>query len=337
VVIDIARELNTEYGEKCGECFLELPAGVGDGNIRGINFDGGLGIIQYDCKFQDDIEIQYIVNKVHPLKFLYCLEGKLDHRFENEDVYNTIRQFQSAIVASEQYRGHILQFDAGVHSVINSLEIDRREFLPKISCEIRSLQTIHKDLFEDIDAKSVFYHEGFYSLEMADLFQELKAFTNDGLVRRLNMEAKAYQMLTKQVRQYQDDLEEVENRSILRQSEVESIREAAAIIRDEISQLDTIDSLAFRVGLNIRKLQEGFQHMFNQTVNTYVQGIRLDLAKDLLLNFDYSISEIVYLIGLSSKSYFSKIFREHYGTTPSEFRQSHLDSLKRMGKPSGKQ
>jgi AraC-like DNA-binding protein len=77
--------------------------------------------------------------------------------------------------------------------------------------------------------------------------------------------------------------------------------------------------------------------MFNQTVNTYVQGIRLDLAKDLLLNFDYSISEIVYLIGLSSKSYFSKIFREHYGTTPSEFRQSHLDSLKRMGKPSGKQ
>lgn len=336
VIRDIAEALSTNYKEKCEECYLDLPPEVGRGTIRAINFEGGLGIIQYDCTFKEDIEIQFIVNKVHPLKFLYCLEGKLDHRFEIDDSYHTIHQYQSAIVASEQYKGHILQFDAEVRSIINSLEIDRKEFLPKIECELSSMQSEHQELFQDITATSVFYHEGFYSLELADLFQEMQAYSQDELLRRLNMEAKAYQMLTKQVRQYQDDLQEVENRSLLRQSEVKLIKEAATMIKDEIAKLETIDVIAERVGLNTRKLQEGFQHLYNQTVNNYIQGVRLDHAKELLLNFDYSISEIVYLIGLSSKSYFSKIFREHYGTTPSEFRQNHVNRLKELGKTSGK-
>ncbi len=58
----------------------------------------------------------------------------------------------------------------------------------------------------------------------------------------------------------------------------------------------------------------------------------MKLAKDLLLNFDYSISEIVYMVGLSSRSYFSKIFRDQYGTSPSEFRKNYIKTLNKVKK-----
>lgn len=328
VVQDIAEALNTGYSEHCGETYMELPGRIGQGFIRGIDFDGGLGIIQYNCTFNDVLEIQYIVNQIHPLKFLYCIEGTLEHRFENDKGYHPLRQYQSAIIASEQSKGHILQFPASVHIRIISLEIDREAFMPKIACELQTMKPVHQQLFLDMQAKRVFYHDGFYSLQLADLFKELQAYGQDLFMRKLTMEGKAYQMLTMQIRLYQDDLEEVDNRSLLRQSEVKLIKKAEALIREEIASLETIDLIAARVGLNGRKLQEGFQYMYHQTVNAYIQKVRLQLARDLLPNLEYSISDIADQIGLSSKSYFSKIFKEEYGTSPSEYRQNCFHILR---------
>lgn len=332
VVQDIAEALNTNYDQLCEEYYMELPPEIGRGSIRGINFDGGLGILHYDCTFKEDLEIQFIVNHVHPLKFLYCLEGKLDHRFENTKEYHTINQYQSAIVASEQQNGHILQFDANVHYVINSLELDRKVFTPKIECELRMMHSKHGKLFKDSEAKESFYHNGDYSLQMADLFKEMQDFDKDEFLRKLFLEGKAYQILAKQIQQYQDDLSDVETRSLLRWSEVKQVNEAASLIKKDLNKLDTVEVLAHRVGLNVRKLQEGFQHMYGMTVNSYVQKERLELAKELLLNLEFNISEIVDKVGLSSKSYFSKIFKTEFGISPSDFRQHHINRIKHNSK-----
>jgi len=134
-------------------------------------------------------------------------------------------------------------------------------------------------------------------------------------------------MLTEQILQYEDDLAEVGSRTILRRSEVAQIEKAAGLIKNNIDELNTIDDLALEVGLNPNKLQEGFQNLYGLTVNRFIQKVRLDLIKDLILNTDYSISEIVDRVGLSSKSYLSKIFREEYGTSPSEYRKHFMESL----------
>ena len=63
--------------------------------------------------------------------------------------------------------------------------------------------------------------------------------------------------------------------------------------------------------------------MHQTTVNGYIQHRRMLHAKTLLNDTDFNISEIVEKLGLSSKSYFSKIFKETYGISPSEFRQNN--------------
>ena len=56
----------------------------------------------------------------------------------------------------------------------------------------------------------------------------------------------------------------------------------------------------------------------------YIRYTRLEAARDLIRTTDLNISQIVYTIGFSSRSYFSKIFKNKYGITPSEFKENAL-------------
>lgn len=317
VLRNIADALETTVSQDCEEYTLALPQKFGQGSIKGMNFKDGLGLIFFDCTFKEDMEIQFIVNKVHPLKFLFCVEGSLNHRFENEKASHNIQAFQNAIVASCDTHGHILQFHAGVHTCINSLEINRKEFQPYMECRLDSLDEELELLFGDVFAKEVFYHKGNYCIKMAGLFEELQNFTSEDFARKMFLSAVSFHILVLQILQYQDDRDRPEEESILRKSEIKRIKEAAFLINNEILDFTSVVQLAEKVGLNSNKLQDGFKTIYKTTVNGYVQDRRLDLATTLLKNSDYSISEIVYMIGLSSKSYFSKIFKEKYHLSPS--------------------
>ncbi len=328
VIMDIAKSFNTMYSENCSEYMLYLPPHIGEGSISGINFEGGLGIIQYDCQFNMELEIRYIVNETHPLKFLYCSQGTLYHRFGDENIVHDIEQYQNAIVASKKKNGHVLKFAPGMRVVVSSLEIDRKYFASKYACELQSMDANLKKIFGDVAARESFYHDGFYSLDLADSINEIRSFDDSDFLRKIFLESKAYQLLTRQLIEYQDDLRDVDHRKVLRHTEIKLIEQAATILKEEIAQSHTVETIARRVGLNINKLQVGFQHLFHSTVNEYVQGLRLELSKEYLLNTNYSIAQIVSEIGLSSASYFSKIFREIYGSSPSKFRGKYLDALK---------
>lgn len=323
VIQDIANAFNVTYQENCGEYHVDIPKKVGKGFIKGINFDGGFGILIYQCTFKQDIEFHFVVDKVHPLKFLYCLQGELEHRFQDNEDNNTIEQYQSAIVASKSTNGHILHFKAETDIQVGSLEIDREVFQNKIDCELKSLSPELKTLFSDKMALTEFYHNGFYSLQIADLFRKIETFENNDFVRRIFLEGQAYDILTQQIVQYHDDINEDNGGGILRSYEVSMIQKATDIIDYGLADLDSIEDLAQEVGINPNKLQQGFKHLHGTTVNGYIQHRRMIYAKTLLNNTDFNISEIVEKLGLSSKSYFSKIFKETYQISPSEYRQNN--------------
>ena len=328
VIRDLAKAFKTDYVENCDEYSLNIPERIGKGFIQGIDFESGLGIIQYNCSFKEALEIQFVVNEVHPLKFLYCVKGTVNHGFGNEHELHSIDQYQKAIVASKETNGHVLQFQPNTQVVISSLEVARDRFAQKIACELNSMTDELRDLFQDIKANQEFYHDGFYSLQLADIIREIEDFEHGDFIRKIFLEGKAYQLLTKQIIDFQDDLKEVDHRSILRQSEIRLIEKAASIFRQELAHSETIEMVAKRVGLNANKLQEGFQHLYHMTVNQFVNHTRLERAKDYLLDTDYSISQIVEELGLTSGSYFSKIFKDKYQVTPSRYRTQYIEALK---------
>ena len=56
--------------------------------------------------------------------------------------------------------------------------------------------------------------------------------------------------------------------------------------------------------------------------STYLNQVRVEKSKELLLNEDLTLVEISNLVGFEEQSYFTKVFRRITGTTPGKFRET---------------
>ncbi len=189
-----------------------------------------------------------------------------------------------------------------------------------MACEIEQLDLRLKALFEDIHASEMFHYQGSYSLKMANLFSQMGSFEGSGFSRHIFLHGISYNLLSLQILEYQDAQIAKESQSILLKRELKLVKKASDIIENNLLEFETVQELASRVGLNSNKLQNGFKEIYGTTVNGYLHNKRLDVAYTLIKTTDYSFSEIASMVGLSSKSYFSKIFKKRYGLTPSEIR-----------------
>lgn len=73
------------------------------------------------------------------------------------------------------------------------------------------------------------------------------------------------------------------------------------------------------LGMSRMQLHRKLKALTGQTTTEFIRGQRLKLAASLLQKSDVNISEIGYQVGFNDHSYFTKCFRETYGTSPSEF------------------
>ena len=325
VLKDLMDSIGSHLENKCGQYVLTLDEKYGTGKIYGSDLSSGLGNIQYDCTFNQDIEIKFVVNKIHPLKFLYCVEGSITHFFENDKIAHEISQYKSVMVASSSYNGHILHFKKNEHIKINSIEIARKEFAEEMSCEMDSLNPKLYTLISDVDAKETFYHEGFYSLKLAEIFNEMSNFNKNSFLNRVFIESKAQEMLTQHLIQFVDDLSDYPDQSLIRRHEIDSVLKAAQYIRDNLSDLPNVQQIAQNVNLNANKLQEGFRYFFSKSVHTFIEDERMTAARRYLSGTSLNVSEVSTEVGITSKSYFSKLFKEAYGISPSEFKNKVKD------------
>ncbi len=79
-------------------------------------------------------------------------------------------------------------------------------------------------------------------------------------------------------------------------------------------------SLSERFGTNRTTLNRQFKEACGMTVMAYLGKIRITVASLLLRNTTLSIQEISWRIGLNDEAYFSRVFRNRTGLSPSEFR-----------------
>ncbi|WP_121666531.1 helix-turn-helix domain-containing protein [Mesonia aquimarina] len=322
VIKEIAHSLSTTYAQNCSECLVEIPSHTGKGFIKSINFEGGLTMMDYQCIFFEDTQFIFKGSKNAPLKFLFNLKSNLLHFLEGKPNPQSLEGYQRAIITSDVNHSHAFYFPKKDYINFNSLEIERYLFKNKMSTELQNLSPELNKIFGDISTEKFFYHKGYYNLKIADLLHEIRKFEEEDFLKKIFLEGKAYQILGHHLRLFQQDLRK-NSISTLRSSEVENIKRIAQLIKSDLTNIKTVNRYAQDAGLNVNKLQLGFQELYELTVNRYIQKVRLEKAQELLATTDCNISEIVDKIGLSSKSYFSKLFRENYQMSPSEFRKKN--------------
>ncbi|SCZ57746.1 transcriptional regulator, AraC family with amidase-like domain [Epibacterium ulvae] len=74
--------------------------------------------------------------------------------------------------------------------------------------------------------------------------------------------------------------------------------------------------LAQDVGMSTRQLERLFRRYLNRSPKRYYMELRLQKARNLLMQTDLSVINVALACGFASPSHFSKCYRAHYDTTP---------------------
>jgi transcriptional regulator GlxA family with amidase domain len=85
--------------------------------------------------------------------------------------------------------------------------------------------------------------------------------------------------------------------------------------------------LAKDVGMSTRQLERLFRRYLNRSPKRYYMELRLQKARNLLMQTDMSVINVALACGFASPSHFSKCYRSHYDTTPYRERGSHAARL----------
>ena len=85
--------------------------------------------------------------------------------------------------------------------------------------------------------------------------------------------------------------------------------------------------LAKEVGMSTRQLERLFRRYLNRSPKRYYMELRLQKARNLLMQTDMSVINVALACGFASPSHFSKCYRAHYETTPYRERGTQASRL----------
>lgn len=80
--------------------------------------------------------------------------------------------------------------------------------------------------------------------------------------------------------------------------------------------------VADELGVSNSYLSTAFKNVYGTGIIQYLNGLRIERAKQLILTTDKSIKEIAQLVGFSSDINFIRVFKKYESTTPSTFRNT---------------
>lgn len=105
------------------------------------------------------------------------------------------------------------------------------------------------------------------------------------------------------------------------------LNEFASIVESNIPNENfNVDDICRSLGMSRIQLYRKAKALLDCTITDYILNRRLQKAKYLLLNEDFSISEITYQVGIASPTYFSTVFKAKYGCSPTEFKRKNKES-----------
>lgn len=101
---------------------------------------------------------------------------------------------------------------------------------------------------------------------------------------------------------------------------------AIAAVLDRPAAAHSVISLAKEAGMSRSAFAREFKTALDLTPMEFVARVRLNLAHRLLVSTGIRVEGIAATVGFNSRSHFSRLFRERYGTDPSSFRRTNKEN-----------
>ena len=318
--------LNEKLGgiliEKYGIYTLKFDNPFGKGVIKQYTLINNITVTDFEIVLNQDLVYNIGDKENNLLYFIYCTEGLGYFKSKTNEKYNKIEELRPGIIGCNRNSKNQINIKKDVPFILNLISINRDSYFKRFSKSVFDTNLELEKLLNSFDSlESKLYLSTFnlkISNKLREVKEELMVLPLSGL---LKMESSYALILALHLEQFYKEIYEERPIASLTKSELQKIRRLTEYIIESPEIQHSINSLCTKITMSPAKLQEGFKGMHNTTVADFVRNIRIEKSEKLLVETDLNISEIVYTIGLTSRSYFCKIFKSKYDCSPKRYRK----------------
>ncbi|MFD0860632.1 helix-turn-helix domain-containing protein [Sungkyunkwania multivorans] len=284
----------------------ELPMHQAVGKIEKSRINESLELYFFDFKTTKDFCYSLNTAIKGSTFFLYAISNPLHVEIRQEKHFD-LQKHRPGVYLCDQKNQAVLSLFREVHyqffifvlspakeKVGFSQQLPYRFFVGSMDLKLMALAQTLVEIHNDLRTLNTIKIHGFGQLMLA------------GIIGNIN-----------------DKLNKKNNQTSLTERELEQVSAISKQILKAPETPYSVNFLCRAFGIAPSKLQEGLKSLHNRTLSDYVRNVRVEKAEQLIKTTDLTISEIVYTVGLTSRSYFCKIFKKRYAYSPREYRQRH--------------
>lgn len=286
-----------------------------DGNLYELSSPDGIRFGYYNVQSSEGGEVR--INNIHPfLQLSYAVSGTKSYTIEDgtkafatfqQQQYNYLFFKEDNIRLTWEPNKHLEIFELGISPELFARWLPQdHPFYPVF---IRSVENNESSAMSK------------YNLPLAPKFSnilyDILHCPLENRYKQLYIKAKVVELLSYQLEHYEQYAGERMNNPVkqLRKEEIERMYQARDIIVNNLNSPCSLIDLASQVGTNENYLKSHFKTVFGNTVFGYLSEIKMNQAKDMLLE-GKSVSEVSAMTGYKHIPHFSRAFKKHFGFSP---------------------
>ena len=276
--------------------------------------DNGFYIFRYKndddkiLKYQEAVSQEFI-------QFHFCQKGSGNFEF-NGGSYQLPLMSKNVILLYNPQKALPIDLNLTHNSAVVSLVISIKKFHSLLS---EDADHIHFLSAENNTKK--YYDTRPISPAMSVVLSQILETKLHESIETLYFKGKVYELLSLFFNKSEDaDVEQCP--FLIDEENVRKIRKAKEIIISHMTEPPTLQELSAEIGLNIKKLKEGFKQIYGDTVYGYLLDHKMNEARSMLNSRQYNINEISLKLGYSTSSHFIAAFKKKFGTTPKKYLMS---------------
>jgi AraC-like DNA-binding protein len=276
--------------------------------------ENGFYIIRFVNENENTLKFQEAVSQEF-IQFHFCQKGAGSFEF-NEGTYQLPLMPKTVNLLYNPSKPLPINLKLSNYSSVVSLVISIKKFHGLFS---EDADHIHF-LSPENNTKKYYDTRNITPAMSVVLSQILEAKIHES-IKPLYFKGKVYELLSLFFNKNEDtDVEQCP--FLVDEENVRKIRKAKEIILNQMTEPPTLQGLASEIGLNVKKLKEGFKQIYGETVFGYLLDFKMNEARSMLDTKQYNINEISIKLGYSTSSHFISAFKKKFGTTPKKYLMS---------------
>ncbi|MGB6298750.1 MAG: AraC family transcriptional regulator [Rivularia sp. (in: cyanobacteria)] len=282
---------------------------LGKGYQKQIFLRSGISIYIHELEFTDNIVERISSQKFLP-EFAFHLQGKrqlVDGKYHQAG--DNFFAIGPCLNGTQEWSANspILKVDIHIEpSTLGSYLSDYNQNTPSQL----------NQLLEGKDEK-FYFHSSKTTPQMQVCLHQILNCPYQGATRKIYLEGKALELIAMRLQEvlYEHNSQH-DSSECIRANDIERIYHAKEVLRAQFQNPPSLPELARQVGLNQRKLKQGFRACFGTTAFGYLHDYRMEQARLLLIDTQLGVTQVAHSVGYASLPSFSAAFRKKFGICP---------------------